>query len=63
MKDLVFDIILAFGTSFTLTYFSIQKIIHFSRKSRLYASVGNRNSHVGEIPIFGGIAIFSVLLF
>ena len=63
MKDLVFDIILAFGTSFTLTYFSIPKIIHFSRKSRLYASVGNRNSHVGEIPIFGGIAIFSGLLF
>ena len=60
---MVFEIILAFITSFVLTYLSIPKIIHFSRKSRLYASVGNRNSHIGEIPIFGGIAIFSGVLF
>ena len=63
MFDLLFNIAFPLVTSFILTFLSIPKIIHFSRKSRLFASVGERNSHIGEIPIFGGIAIFSGLLF
>jgi len=63
MLDWLFNIIFPLITSFVITFLSIPKIIHFSKKSRLYASVGKRNSHVGEIPIFGGIAIFSGLLF
>ena len=63
MEDLLNNIIFPLITSFVITYFSIPKIIHFSRKSRLYASVGDRDSHEGKIPIFGGVAIFSGILF
>jgi len=62
MEDLLNNIIFPLITSFVITYFSIPKIIHFSRKSRLYASVGDRDSHEGKIPIFGGVAIFSGIL-
>ena len=63
MEDLLNNIIPPLITSFIITYLSIPKIIHFSKKSRLYASVGSRNSHEGKIPIFGGVAIFSGILF
>ena len=58
MEDLLNNIILPLITSFIITYLSIPKIIHFSKKSRLYASVGSRNSHEGKIPIFGGVQFF-----
>jgi len=55
--------IAALLTSFAITYLAIPKIIHFSNQSRLFASVGDRHSHKGEVPIFGGIAIFAGILF
>ena len=63
MLDLLLYIIFPLLTSFVVTYLAIPKIIHFSNQSRLFAKVGERHSHKGEIPIFGGIAIFSGLLF
>ena len=63
MLDLLYNIIFPLLTSFVVTYLAIPKIIHFSNQSRLFAKVGERHSHKGEIPIFGGIAIFSGLLF
>ena len=63
MLDLLLYIIFPLLTSFVVTYLAIPKIIHFSNQSRLFAKVGKRHSHKGEIPIFGGIAIFSGLLF
>ena len=63
MLDLLLYIIFPLLTSFVVTYLAIPKIIHFANQSRLFAKVGERHSHKGEIPIFGGIAIFSGLLF
>ena len=63
MLDLLLYIIFPLFTSFVVTYLAIPKIIHFANQSRLFVKGGGRHSHKGEIPIFGGIAIFSGLLF
>ena len=63
MLDLLLYIIFPLFTSFVVTYLAIPKIMHFANQSRLFAKGGGRHSHKGEIPIFGGIAIFSGLLF
>ncbi|MBT5859071.1 MAG: undecaprenyl/decaprenyl-phosphate alpha-N-acetylglucosaminyl 1-phosphate transferase [Flavobacteriales bacterium] len=63
MSDWIYNIILPLVTSFVVTFLAIPKIIHFSRLSRLFAFTGERNSHEGEVPVFGGIAIFAGLLF
>ena len=56
-------IIATFLTSFIISLLFIPKIIQFSKVSRLFALAGKRDSHLGEIPIFGGIAIFLGILF
>ena len=61
--EYIFNVFSPLVTSFVITFLAIPKIIHFSKKSRLFASIGNRDSHEGKIPIFGGIAIFAGLLF
>ena len=63
MSDWHINIVFPLLTSFIVTYLAIPKIIHFSKLSRLFAFAGERNSHQGEIPIFGGVAIFAGLLF
>jgi UDP-N-acetylmuramyl pentapeptide phosphotransferase/UDP-N-acetylglucosamine-1-phosphate transferase len=63
MSDWHINIVFPLLTSFIVTYLAIPKIIHFSKLSRLFAFAGERNSHEGEIPIFGGVAIFAGLLF
>ena len=63
MLDLLLYIIFPLFTSFVVTYLAIPKIMHFANQSRLFVKGGGRHSHKGEIPIFGGIAIFSGLLF
>jgi len=63
MSDWHVNIAFPLLTSFIVTYLAIPKIIHFSKLSRLFAFAGERNSHEGEIPIFGGIAIFAGSLF
>ena len=63
MYDITLNILFAFVTAFVITFLAIPKIIFFAQKFRLYDSAGERSSHIGEIPIFGGIAIFAGIIF
>ncbi len=57
------NIIFTFFTSVIVTYLAIPKIIHFANTFRLYDSGGERSAHEGTVPIFGGVAIFSGIIF
>ena len=57
------NIIFSFLTAFIITYIAIPKVIFFSQKLRLFDSPGKRASHEGSVPVFGGIAIFSGVIF
>ncbi len=57
------DILLSFVTAFIITFLAIPKIIFFAQKFRLYDNAGVRSSHIGKVPIFGGIAIFAGIIF
>ena len=57
--NIFFSLITAFG----LTYVAIPKVIFFAEKLRLLDEAGIRASHKGSVPIFGGIAIFSGIIF
>ena len=59
----MFDIVLAFITSFTLTYLAIPSIIHIAVKKNLMDEPGDRRSHVVSTPSLGGIGIFAGTLF
>ena len=58
-----YNILFAFVTSFLVTYVAIPKVIFFAQQFRLTDLAGKRASHLLVTPIFGGIAIFSGLLF
>ena len=58
-----FDIIVSLITAFLITYVAIPKVIFFSEKLRLLDEAGIRASHKGSVPIFGGIAIFTGIIF
>jgi len=57
------NIIFALITAFLITYLAIPKVIFFAEKLRLLDEGGIRASHKGSVPIFGGIAIFSGIIF
>lgn len=59
----MFDIVLAFITSFTLTYLAIPSIIHVAIKKNLTDEPGERRSHATSTPSLGGIGIFAGTLF
>ncbi|MDF1698451.1 MAG: MraY family glycosyltransferase [Saprospiraceae bacterium] len=59
----MFDIVLAFITSFTLTYLAIPSIIHVAIKKNLMDEPGERRSHTQSTPSLGGIGIFAGTLF
>ncbi|HMS70418.1 MAG: MraY family glycosyltransferase [Saprospiraceae bacterium] len=59
----MYEIILAFITSFCLTYVAIPSIIHIARKKNLVDEPGERTSHKVSTPSLGGIAIFAGMLF
>ena len=59
----MFDIVLAFITSFTLTFLAIPSIIHVAIKKNLMDEPGERRSHVVSTPSLGGIGIFAGTLF
>jgi len=59
----MYDIILAFITSFTLTFLAIPSIISIARKKKLYDEPGERRSHTVSTPSLGGIGIFAGTLF
>jgi len=57
------NIIFSLITAFLITYLAIPKVIFFAEKLRLLDEAGVRASHKGSVPIFGGIAIFSGIIF
>jgi len=57
------NIIFSFVTAFLITFVVIPKIIFFAERLRLIDAAGERAAHKGSVPIFGGIAIFSGLMF
>tara|TARA_E500000331_G_scaffold345752_1_gene383700 strand:- start:120 stop:1163 length:1044 start_codon:yes stop_codon:yes gene_type:complete len=63
MFGIPLNIIFAIATAFLITLLAIPKIIFFAKRFRLYDSAGERSAHEGEVPIFGGIAIFVGIVF
>lgn len=59
----MYDIILAFITSFGLTFLAIPSIISVAKKKNLYDEPGERRSHTVRTPSLGGIGIFAGTLF
>jgi len=59
----MYEMILAFITAFTLTYFLIPPIVRVARIKRLFDEPGERRSHTVSTPSLGGIAIFAGLIF
>jgi UDP-GlcNAc:undecaprenyl-phosphate GlcNAc-1-phosphate transferase len=57
------NVIFSLITAFLITYVAIPKVIFFAEKLRLFDEAGIRASHKGSVPIFGGIAIFSGIIF
>jgi UDP-GlcNAc:undecaprenyl-phosphate GlcNAc-1-phosphate transferase len=53
------NIISSLITAFLITYLAIPKLIYFAKKLRLLDNGGDRASHQGSTPFFGGIAIFT----
>ena len=58
-----YNIFFALVTSFLITYVAIPKVIFFAQQFRLTDVAGKRAVHEGSTPIFGGIAIFSGIIF
>jgi len=56
------NIILSCLTAFLITFLAIPKLIHFAKKLRLFDNAGDRSSHKGSTPFFGGIAIFTGII-
>lgn len=59
----MYDIVLAFITSFLLTFFAIPSIIYVARKKELVDEPGERRAHSVSTPSLGGIAIFAGTIF
>jgi len=59
----MYDIVLAFITSFLLTFFAIPSIISVARKKELVDEPGDRRAHSVSTPSLGGIAIFAGTIF
>ncbi len=59
----MYDLILSFITSFTLTFFAIPSIIHIAKVKGLCDEPGERRSHTVSTPSLGGIAIFAGVIF
>jgi len=59
----VYDIILAFITAFTLTYFAIPSIIKVAKIKNLCDEPGERRSHTVSTPSLGGVGIFAGVIF
>ena len=53
------NIISSLITAFLITFLAIPKLIYFAQKLRLLDDGGDRASHQGSTPFFGGIAIFA----
>ena len=63
MTTLYLNIFFSLLTAFLITYLAIPKLIHFAHKLELLDNGGDRASHRGSTPFFGGIAIFTGVIF
>ena len=63
MTTLYLNIFFSLLTAFLISYLAIPKLIYFAKKLRLLDTAGDRASHMGSTPFFGGIAIFSGIIF
>ena len=52
-------IFFSFLSALLISYIAIPKLIHFAQKLELFDNGGDRASHQGSTPFFGGIAIFT----
>jgi len=52
-------ILYSFMSALLISYLAIPKLIHFAQKLELLDNGGDRASHQGSTPFFGGIAIFT----
>ncbi len=59
----MYELVLAFITSFGLTYFAIPSIIHIAIQKKLVEIPDERRSHTIPTPALGGIAIFLGIMF
>jgi UDP-N-acetylmuramyl pentapeptide phosphotransferase/UDP-N-acetylglucosamine-1-phosphate transferase len=57
------NIIFSCISAFLITFVIIPKVIFFAERLRLIDLAGERASHKGSVPIFGGIAIFAGIMF
>jgi UDP-N-acetylmuramyl pentapeptide phosphotransferase/UDP-N-acetylglucosamine-1-phosphate transferase len=57
------NIIFSCLSAFLITFVAIPKVIFFAERLRLIDLAGERASHKGSVPIFGGIAIFAGVMF
>ena len=53
------DIIFSFITAFFISFLAIPRLIEFAHKLKVFDNGGDRASHEGSTPFFGGIAIFT----
>jgi UDP-GlcNAc:undecaprenyl-phosphate GlcNAc-1-phosphate transferase len=53
------NIFFSFLSALLISYIAIPKLIHFAQKLELFDNGGDRASHQGSTPFFGGIAIFT----
>jgi len=56
------NIFFSFLTALLITFLAIPKLIHFAKKLSLLDTAGDRASHKGSTPFFGGIAIFTGII-
>ena len=57
------DVILAFITAFSLTYFAVPSIIRIAKEKNLVDTPGGRHSHKEITPSLGGVGIFAGFVF
>ena len=53
------NIFFSFLSALLISYIAIPKLIHFAQKFELFDNGGDRATHQGSTPFFGGIAIFT----
>lgn len=59
----MYEIILAFITALTVSYFTIPSIIRISHEKSLMAQMGERHVHKERTPSLGGVGMFAGVLF
>jgi len=57
------DIIFSLITAFFISFLAIPRLIEFAQKLKVFDNGGDRASHKGSTPFFGGIAIFTGVIF